>query len=91
MEEELAAGVGDLEVAQFVHDDEVESCDEVCKTTLLTITRLRLKPIDAVGDVIEAPACIVAVKLQRAHHVENLGSSFHTACPPEVVVTSAIG
>ncbi len=60
MEEKLAAGLGERKIAQFVHDDEVEPGDEVGKTALLTITRLRLKPIDEIDDVVEAPTRAVA-------------------------------
>src|SRR5690606_21558261 len=59
MEEELTAGLGEREIAQFIHDDEVEPGDEVGKTALLTIARFRLKTIDEINDVIEAPACTV--------------------------------
>ena len=51
MEEELAAGLSEWEVAEFVHDDEVEPGDEVGQPPLLSATCLRLKPIDEVDDV----------------------------------------
>ena len=60
MEEELAAGLSKWEIAQFVHDDEVESGDEVGQPPLLSAACLRFEPIDEVDDVEEASACAVA-------------------------------
>lgn len=60
MEEELTTGLGEWEIAELVHDDEVESGDEVGKPPLLSATCLRLEPIDEVDDVEEAAACAVA-------------------------------
>ncbi len=60
MEEELAARLGKWEIAQFVHDYEVEPGDEVGQSSLLTATCLRLEPIDEVDNVEEAASCSVA-------------------------------
>lgn len=60
VEEELAARLGKWEIAQFVHDDEVEPGDEVGQPSLFAATCLRLEPIDEVDDVEEAAACAIA-------------------------------
>ena len=60
MEEKLAAGLGEGQISQFVHDDEVEPGDEVGEPSLLAIARLRLEPVDEIDDVVETPARAVA-------------------------------
>ena len=60
VEEKLAARLGKWEIAQFVHDDEVEPGDEVGQPSLFAATCLRLEPIDEVDDVEEAAACAIA-------------------------------
>ncbi len=60
MEEELAAGLSKWEIAQFVHDDEVESGDEVGQPPLLSAACLRFETVDEVDDVEEAATCAVA-------------------------------
>ena len=50
MEEKLAAGLSEREIAEFVHDDEVEPGNEVGKPPLFAIVCFRLKPIDEIDD-----------------------------------------
>ena len=52
--------MGERKIAKLVHNDEVEPCDKLGKTPLLTITRFRFKTIDEIDDVVEAPARAVA-------------------------------
>lgn len=60
MEEKLAAGLGEWEIAEFVHDDEVEPGYEVRKPPLFAATCFRLESIDEIDHVEEATACTVA-------------------------------
>lgn len=55
MEEKLAAGLREGEIAKLVHHDEVEPGDEVGEPALFSIACFRLKPIDEIDDVVEAP------------------------------------
>ena len=60
MEEQLAAGLGEGEIAELVHNDEVEPGDEVSQPPLFAIARFRFEPIDEIDDVVEASARAVA-------------------------------
>lgn len=60
MDEELATGLGEWEIAQFVQAGEVELGDEVGKSQLLAGTRFCIEPIDEIEDVEEATACSAA-------------------------------
>lgn len=60
MEEELAAGLSERQIAQFVHDDEVEPGDEVGKPALLSAPRFGLQPIDEIHDIEEPAPCSIA-------------------------------
>src|SRR4030081_3583431 len=56
VEQELAAGLSEWKVAKFVKDDEVHPGQMLGDTALPSVAGLRLKPIDEVDDVVEAPA-----------------------------------
>ena len=60
MEEQLPAGLGEGEIAEFVEDDEVEPGKMIGNAALAAGTGLGLEPVDEVDDVEEAPACAVA-------------------------------
>ncbi len=54
VEEQLPAGLGEGQLAQFVEDDEVEAGQIVCHATLLAATRLGLQSVDQIDDIEEA-------------------------------------
>src|ERR1700704_4791290 len=56
MEQQLAAGLGEREVAEFVEDDEVHPGQMLGDTTLPSVAGLDLQAIDEVDHVVEAPA-----------------------------------
>ncbi len=60
MEEQLPAGLGEGEIAEFVEDDEVKPGKMIGNAALPAGTGLCLEPVDEVDDVEEAPACAVA-------------------------------
>lgn len=60
MEEKLAAGLREREIAKLVHDDEVEPGNEVGQPALFALACFRLKPVDEIDDVVEAPTRAVA-------------------------------
>jgi len=60
MEQELAAGLSERQVSEFVEDDEVETSEVVRRPPLLAAACFRFQPIDQIDDVEEAPACSVA-------------------------------
>ena len=55
MEEELAAGLGEGQVSEFVEDDEVAADELLCNTALAPGTKLGLEVVDQVDDAV-APA-----------------------------------
>jgi hypothetical protein len=55
VEQKLAAGLGEGQVAQFVEDDEVQPGQVIGQATLAAAARLSLQAIDQVDDV-EEPA-----------------------------------
>ncbi len=54
MEEELSAGLGEGQVAEFVEDDEVASDELVCGAALAPGTEFGLEVVDQVDDVVAA-------------------------------------
>src|SRR3984893_4394845 len=56
VEEQLAAGLGEWQVAQFVEHDEVEPCQVIGEPALPTGAGFALQPIDEVDDGVEAAA-----------------------------------
>ena len=53
VEQELAAGLGEWQIAKLVEDDEVDAGQSIGEPALPSIAALRLKPIDEVDHVIE--------------------------------------
>jgi len=56
MEQKLATGLSERQVAEFVEDDEVHPGQMLGDTTLPSVTGLDLQAVDEVDDVVEAPA-----------------------------------
>jgi hypothetical protein len=53
MEQQLGAGLGERQIAEFVEDDEVHAGEVVGKTALPAGARLGLEPVDQTDDVVE--------------------------------------
>jgi hypothetical protein len=60
MEQELATGLSEGEIAQLVQDDEVEAVQVIGQTALFAAAGLGLKTIDQIDDIVEPPACAVS-------------------------------
>src|SRR5690606_28900166 len=60
VEEELAAGLGEGEITEFVEHDEVEAGQVVSDAPLLAGAVLGLQPVDQIDDVEEAATRSVA-------------------------------
>jgi hypothetical protein len=56
VEQQLSAGLGKGQIAEFVKDDEVESCEIVRETSLTTSPPFGFQPIDEIDGGEEAPA-----------------------------------
>src|ERR1700688_1897013 len=56
VEQELAAGLGERQIAEFVEDDEVHPGQVIGKPALPAITGLGLEPVDEIDDVVEPAA-----------------------------------
>lgn len=56
MEEQLAAGLREGQIAEFVENDEVEAGEIVGHATLFTCPGLGFQPVDQINDVEEAAA-----------------------------------
>src|SRR5258708_34868183 len=56
MEQQLAAGLGERQVAEFVEDDEVHPGQMLGDTTLPSIAGLDLRAVDVAGQVVDAAA-----------------------------------
>lgn len=56
MEEKLAAGLGEREIAKFVENDEVLASQTIGDPPLSSATGLGLEPVDEIDDVEEAPS-----------------------------------
>ena len=60
VEEQLSAGLGERQIAEFVEHDEVEPGKIIGDAALLAVAVLGLEPVDEVDDVEEAAARSVA-------------------------------
>ena len=60
VEQELAAGLGEGEVAKLVQDDEVEAVQIICRAALFATAGLGLKAVDQIDDIVEPPAGAIA-------------------------------
>src|SRR5204862_1899835 len=56
VEQQLAAGLSERQVAELVEDDEVHPGQMLGDTTLASVAGLDLQAVDEVDDVVEAPA-----------------------------------
>ena len=56
MEGELAAGLGEGQIGEFVEDDEVQAGELICEPALAAIAGLGLEAIDEIDDVVEPAA-----------------------------------
>ena len=57
MEEELAAGLGEGQIAEFIKDDEVHAGEVIGDPALPAVAGLGLEPIDEIDDIVEPAAC----------------------------------
>ena len=53
MEEELAAGLGEGQIAEFVENDEVHAGEMIGDPALPTVAGLGFEPIDEIDDIVE--------------------------------------
>ena len=53
MEQELAASLGEGEIAQFVQDNEVEAVQVISEAALFAAAGLGLETIDQINDIVE--------------------------------------
>lgn len=60
VEEQLPAGLGEWEIAEFIEHDEVEPGKMIGNAALPAGTGLSLEPVDEVDDIEEAASCAVA-------------------------------
>ena len=60
VEQELAASLGEGEIAKFVQDDEVEAVQVISQAALFAAAGLGLETIDQINDIVEPPTCAVA-------------------------------
>jgi hypothetical protein len=56
MEEELAAGLGEGQIAEFIEDDEVHAGEVIGEPALASVAGLGFEPIDEIDDIIEPSA-----------------------------------
>ena len=54
VEQKLATGLGERQVAEFVQHDEVHACQMFGEPALASIAGLDLEPVDQIDDVVEA-------------------------------------
>jgi hypothetical protein len=57
MEQELAAGLSEGQIAEFVEDDEVHAGQMISETALARVAGLGLEPVDEIDNVIEPATC----------------------------------
>ena len=76
MEEQLAAGPGERQIAEFVEHDEVLAGQVIGNPALAAIAALGLEPIDQIDDVVEAAprAAADAVTSDRDGEMRLAGS-----------------
>ena len=65
VEQKLATGLGEREIAEFVEDDEVHACQMFGEPALASIAGLDLEPVDQIDDVVEATAGAAADAASR--------------------------
>ena len=56
MEEELAAGLGEGQIAEFIEDDEVHAGEVIGEPALPAVAGFGFKPIDEIDDIVEPTA-----------------------------------
>src|SRR5438132_5803187 len=56
MEQELATGLGEGQIAEFVEDDEVHAGEMIGESALPTVAGLSLEPVDEIDHVVEPTA-----------------------------------
>ena len=56
MEQELAAGLGEGQVAELVEDDEVHAGEVIGEPALASVAGLGFEPIDEIDDIVEPAA-----------------------------------
>jgi hypothetical protein len=56
VEQQLAAGLSERQIAELIEDDEVQTGEEVGEPSLAAGTRFGLEPVDEVGSGEEPPA-----------------------------------
>ena len=56
MEEELAAGLGEGQIAEFIEDDEVHAGEVIGEPALPAVAGLGFEPIDEIDDIVEPTA-----------------------------------
>ena len=57
MEQELAAGLGEGQIAELIENDEVHAGQVIGEPALSCIAGLGLEPVDEIDDVIEPATC----------------------------------
>src|SRR5512144_1483053 len=69
VEQQLAAGLGERQVADFVEDDEVEPAKAFGETSLMTGPSLGIEPVDQVDDGVEwATGALADTRSGDRHH-----------------------
>jgi len=56
MEEELAAGLGEGQIAEFIEDDEVHAGEVIGEPALAAVAGFGFEPIDEIDDIVEPTA-----------------------------------
>jgi hypothetical protein len=56
VEQELAAGLGERQIAEFIEDDEVHAGQMICESPLPAAAGLGLEWVDEIDDVVEPSA-----------------------------------
>jgi hypothetical protein len=60
VEQELAAGLGEGQIAEFIEDDEVHAGEMIGEPPLPSVASLGLEPVDEIDHVVEPAAGAVA-------------------------------
>jgi hypothetical protein len=92
VEEQLPAGLGEGEIAEFVEHDEVEPGQVIGDAALAAGAGLGLEPVDQIDDVEEAATCAIAdegagngdgqVRLAGAGAAEQVDAAIRSAVKP---------
>ena len=56
MEQELAAGLGEWQISEFIEDDEVHAGQLIGEPALPSVTGLGLEPVDEIDNVVKPAA-----------------------------------